>query len=172
MFNADQALLKLEEYEIGQQHGMKLTFNEFYSLSRVDRSDFIQGWRNQWKAEKRPLTKEEVVHAAWLKIGRHGHNLLVRPLPDGTLEECDLFFPKEHWQGSWHIIEEVVLVLQVGWYVLYVVGSKNGLHSGLEFDEQTGDVHDYYHVVAIRRIRSHGSVIFRAKNELYSPLWG
>jgi hypothetical protein len=147
MLNADEARRRLETYETVQQHGEKNKLDPSFAKSGHFANAW-DAWHRQWQAEKRPLTEGEVVQAKWLKIGRHGRTLSVRPLPDGTLEECELFFPKEQWQGSWRI-EDGVLVVQVGWYVLYVVGSRSGLHSGLEFDEQTGDEYAYYQVVAV-----------------------
>ncbi len=147
MLNVNHARWKLENYETVKQHGEKNKLDPF-SAKSGHFANARDAWHYQWQAEKRPFTEEDVVHAIWLKIGRRGRTLRICPLLDGTLEECELFFPKEQWQGRWRI-EDGVLVFQVGWYVLYVVGSRSGLHSGLEFDELTGNEHDYYQVVAI-----------------------
>ena len=83
-----------------------------------------------WAEGKRNFTVSECRGTRLLKIAR-GRGFLVELHPNGELIEREVFGDRSTWGGRWWI-DSGLLVIEVGHYALFLVASKNGVHSGIE----------------------------------------
>jgi hypothetical protein len=89
---------------------------------------------DDWKAQKRAFTRDEVLQGQWIKVADHGNRCIVQFHADGTLTETDLFNQEASWHGQWQLVA-AVLRMNIGVYELDIVANKEGVtHSGIEFE--------------------------------------
>lgn len=93
---------------------------------------------DNWFRGKRRFTEDELFNKIWLKEGNHGYSFKVKFFPQGGLLESD---SQSNWEGKWEI-ESGLLKITVDVYSLYLLASRDGNHSGVEY--VNGNRHAYF----------------------------
>jgi hypothetical protein len=100
-----------------------------------ERGDAFLDRFEAWSRKKRKFLLEDLLNGSWIKIADGSpYQHIVNFNEDGTLIERPLFAVQQlgkTWGGSWKLIDGV-LRLNIDVYELDVVGSIDGLHSGVE----------------------------------------
>lgn len=120
----------------------------FHRLVRENRLDFLKTF-NSWRRTKRKFSRDELLDGTWVKIADHGHQHRLELHDDGTLTEGPLFTfnDQDCWGGEWKLIEGV-LRLNIHIYELDVVASTDGLHSGIEDEDDHRNA--YFRVIHVK----------------------
>lgn len=120
----------------------------FHRPLRENRLDVLKNF-NSWRRTKRKFSRGELLDGTWVKIADHGHQHRLELHDDGTLTENSLFSFNEDdsWGGEWKIIEGV-LRLNIQIYELDVVASVDGLHSGIE--DENNHRNAYFRVIHVK----------------------
>jgi hypothetical protein len=102
-----------------------------------------------WTKTKRAFTEAEITASAWIKVSEHKTSHQVNFFENGRLIEKHLLIQNEskHWGGAWRLIDGV-LRLEIGEYVLDILASADGIHSGVE--DFNGQRHSYFKVIQAR----------------------
>jgi len=102
----------------------------------------------EWASTRRVFSDTEPGGTRWAKIGAHGYAFNAELLADGTVRERRLMPNRDEWRGNWHI-DSRMLVISVGDHELFVIASKNGLHSGVEFKSSEPSCQVYFRAIQI-----------------------
>lgn len=105
----------------------------FHLLVR-ERGEVFQKTYDAWKRTKRRFSRDEVLDGQWLKVADRGQQHRVEFHNDGTLTERARFDQNDYWTGNWKLIDGI-LRLNIQIYELDIVASRDGLHSGVEDEE-------------------------------------
>lgn len=105
----------------------------FHHLVR-ERGEVFQKSYDAWKRTKRRFSHDEVLDGQWLKVADSGQQLRLELHGDGTLTERARFDQNDDWTGKWKLIDGI-LRLNIQIYELDIVASREGLHSGVEDED-------------------------------------
>ncbi len=102
---------------------------------------------DEWRKSKRAIERAEVLQGLWVKVGDNGISRVARFLPNGTVEENDLFDGNFRVEGVWELLKPPgVLRMRVQEYELDIFANKHTeLHSGIEVVGFS--LHAYFRVI-------------------------
>ncbi len=98
-----------------------------------------------WIQNHKLFTEDNVLKGTWIKVSDLGSSRKVELHADGTLTESEFVYPNETWEGTWDLVDGV-LVMNIHDFILSVYAAGTGnLHSGVEFYE--GEPYAYFKVI-------------------------
>jgi hypothetical protein len=120
---------------------------KYFSQAGGQSGRMLDDGLDEWKAQKRAFTRDEVLQGQWIKVADIGNRCIVRFHSDGTLTETDLFNKEASWHGQWQLVGAVLRV-NIGKYELDIVANKEGaIHSGIEFESGRYQPNAYFKVI-------------------------
>ena len=136
------------ETDGGRNSGLWNDPYKFHELLSQRGSEFYDRYHT-WLQSKRKFSPAEIIANKWIKVADHGYQHLVQFHPDGILTERSLFSFDEadHWVGSWSLIDDA-LRMNVGRYELDIIASRDGVHSGIEDEDDHRNA--YFRVIHLQ----------------------
>ncbi len=134
MLSAHQRLLCLFGYETDGGDTSRLWQDpEHVALPAGQPSRRLVARFQDWQHSKRAFLRGEVITGVWITIRAQGSAAQVQFHPDGTVTETTLFAPWTQQHGTWSLVANAVVRLQVAGRELDIIANRTGLlHAGIE----------------------------------------